>query len=91
VDSTIGFQVTFLRGLAPIDIPKKRNGIESTPQCRKVEAAAMKCASKLMPKRLILKKLTFKPDINLKLRIIVLKDQRLSQLPSPTIIVSFVN
>ncbi|MCI78098.1 hypothetical protein A2U01_0099368, partial [Trifolium medium] len=37
-----GCQVDFRRGLAPTGMPKKRNGVESTSQCRKAEAAVMK-------------------------------------------------
>jgi hypothetical protein len=45
----IGLQVPHLLGFAPTGIPKKRKGIESILQERKLEAALIKLSSTLIP------------------------------------------
>jgi hypothetical protein len=49
IDSMIGNQVDFLLGFAPTEIPRKRKGIESTPQCKKEEDARKNLSSRFMP------------------------------------------
>jgi hypothetical protein len=45
----IGNQVDFLLGFAPTGIPRKRKGIESTPQYKKKEDARKNLSSRFMP------------------------------------------
>jgi hypothetical protein len=86
MESKIGDQVALLLGLAPTGMPRNRKGINSTPQCKKDDEAHKNTI------KFALKEINIQyPDTISKLRNIVFIVQRLSKLPSPTIIVLSAN
>jgi hypothetical protein len=49
IDSKMGDQVILLLGLAPTGMPRKRKGIDSTPQCKNDEDALINRSSRFIP------------------------------------------